>query len=84
MKLSILLIGPAIMIYIGLIMFKSVPITFILFYGWLLFVPILLNIGSKSIRWDRNKLLNLKSFTVGLISGVISLDDYLWGSCTTT
>jgi len=73
MKLSVLLIGPTIMIYLGLIIFNSVPITFILFYGWLLFVPILLYFRNKSIRWNRKKHLNLKSFTVGLISGVISL-----------
>ena len=73
MKLSVLLIGPTIMIFLGLIIFKSVPITFILFYGWLLFVPILLYFRNKSIRWNRKKHLNLKSFTVGLISGVISL-----------
>ncbi|AMQ05551.1 hypothetical protein AZE41_06265 [Sporosarcina psychrophila] len=73
MKLSVLLIGPTIMIFLGLIIFKSVPITFILFYGWLLFVPILLYFRNKSIRWNRKKHLNLKYFTVGLISGVISL-----------
>lgn len=73
MKLSVLLIGPTIMIFLGLIIFKSVPITFILFYGWLLLIPILLYFRNKSIRWNRKKHLNLKSFTVGLISGVISL-----------
>ena len=72
-KLTILLIGPTIMIYLGLIMFKSVPITFILFYGWLLFTPILLCIGNKSSRLDHKKHLNLQSFSVGLISGLICL-----------
>jgi membrane protease YdiL (CAAX protease family) len=61
------------MIYLGLIVFKSVPITFILFYGWLLFVTLLLYIGNKSPRLGRKKHLNLQSFTVGLISGLICL-----------
>lgn len=72
-KLALLLIGPTIMIFSGLIMFKSVPITFILFYGWLLFVPILLYIGNKSLRLNYKKHLNLNSFTVGLVSGVSCL-----------
>ncbi|PPA71173.1 CPBP family intramembrane glutamic endopeptidase [Jeotgalibacillus proteolyticus] len=41
MKNASLLIGPALMIFIGLQLFSSVVITFILFYGWLLFIPIL-------------------------------------------
>lgn len=61
------------MIYLGLVVFKSVPITFILFYGWLLFVPILFYKGNKSYRLDRKKHLNLQSFSVGLISGLICL-----------
>ncbi|HJF31207.1 MAG TPA: CPBP family intramembrane metalloprotease [Sporosarcina psychrophila] len=72
-KLTTLLIGPTIMIYLGLIVFKSVPITFILFYGWLLFVPLLLYIRNKSLRLDRKKHLNIQSFIVGLISGLFCL-----------
>ena len=40
-KLTTLLVGPTIMIYLGLIVFKNVPITFLLFYGWLLAVPLI-------------------------------------------
>jgi uncharacterized protein len=72
-KLTLLLVGPTIMICLGLIMFKSVPITFILFYSWLLIVPLLLYIGNKSLRLDLKKHFNLQSFTVGLISGLICL-----------
>ena len=72
-KLTPLLIGPTIMICLGLIMFKNVPITFILFYGWLLVVPLLLYRGNKSLHLDRKKHLNPQSITVGLISGLISL-----------
>lgn len=40
MKLLLLLCGPAVMILIGLQGVGSVPVTFVLFYSWLLLVPL--------------------------------------------
>ena len=39
-KQIILLIMPTVLIFIGLSLLQNVLITFILFYGWLLFVPL--------------------------------------------
>lgn len=41
LKMILLLIGPTIMMFIGLQLFESVAVTFLLFYGWLLGVPLL-------------------------------------------
>ena len=68
-KLLLLLIGPTIMIFLGLVTFKNVPVTFILFYGWLLFFSL-----YYLKKWHQRKLVvNTKSILVGFISGLICL-----------
>lgn len=69
----LLLVGPTIMIYIGLIICKSVLITFALFYGWLLFVPLFSSTRNKQQKLTLQKYFSRQSIVVGLISGVISL-----------
>lgn len=39
MALLLLLLGPTLMIFLGLQVMSSVPLTFLLFYGWLMVVP---------------------------------------------
>lgn len=68
-KLLLLLIGPTIMIFLGLVTFKNVPITFILFYGWLL----LFSFYNLRKRHQRILIVNAKSILVGFISGLICL-----------
>lgn len=72
-KLIVLLLGPTVMIYIGLIICNSVPITFSLFYGWLLFVPLFSSIRNKQDKFNLKNQFSRQSIVVGLISGVISL-----------
>ncbi|WP_318616299.1 type II CAAX endopeptidase family protein [Sporosarcina sp. YIM B06819] len=72
-KLTLLLVGPTIMIYIGLIICKSVLITFALFYGWLLFVPLFSSIRNKQQKSNFQNRFDRQSIVVGLISGVIFL-----------
>ncbi|MGI8314769.1 CPBP family intramembrane glutamic endopeptidase [Halobacillus mangrovi] len=61
MKLFIYLFGPFTMIFIGLYIFSNVPLTFLLFYGWLL-------TGSIFLR----KYLPKGSPRLSVISGVFS------------
>lgn len=71
-KQLILLIGPTIMIILGLLLIKNIAITFLLFYGWLLFVPIIVSYRRKT----RTRLIFPQpkySMTVGIISGIICL-----------
>ena len=72
-KLTLLLAGPTIMIYIGLIICKSVLITFVLFYSWLLFVPLFSSIRNKQNKFKIKNQFNLQTIVVGIISGLISL-----------
>ena len=72
-KLTVLLVGPTVMIYIGLIICNSVLITFALFYGWLLFVPLFSSIRNKQQKFNLKNQFSRQSIVVGLISGVISL-----------
>lgn len=72
-KLIVLLLGPSIMIYIGLIICNSVLITFALFYGWLFFVPLFSSIRNKQQKLPLQKHFSRQSIGIGLISGVISL-----------
>lgn len=67
MKLLLLLIGPTIMMYIGLQVFENVTITFLLFYGWLLGMPLL----GKAFPKERMHL-SKQSLLIGIGSGVIS------------
>ncbi|WP_052131552.1 CPBP family intramembrane glutamic endopeptidase [Planococcus sp. CAU13] len=66
LKMILLLIGPTIMMYIGLYLFKSVPVTFLLFYGWLLGVPLL----GKAFPIERMKL-SKQGLVLGIVSGVV-------------
>lgn len=66
MKNAIRLIGPTIMIFIGLWFFENVVITFILFYSWLLFVPMI----DKAFPKEQLKLTK-KSAMLGIVSGLI-------------
>ncbi|MFC5602792.1 CPBP family intramembrane glutamic endopeptidase [Sporosarcina koreensis] len=59
------------MIYIGLIIFNNVPITFLLFYGWLLFVPLIIYMIGGRQRINLKKHLSVQSLWVGLTSGII-------------
>lgn len=76
MKTLIYLIGPTFMIYIGLALLKSVPYTFLLFYSWLLFIPLITYLQNNEIKTIiqclRNGLL-FKSIYLGVTSGVLSL-----------
>lgn len=66
MKKIFLLVGPTIMIFIGLQMFESVIVTFLLFYGWLLAVPLL----GHGIPRERFKATS-KAVMLGVGSGLL-------------
>ncbi|MFF2755413.1 CPBP family intramembrane glutamic endopeptidase [Psychrobacillus sp. NPDC058041] len=72
-KQIILLFGPTIMIFIGLPILHNVLITFILFYGWLLFTPLVVRYWNKKNRNDVFLPLSQKSILVGVVSGLICL-----------
>lgn len=60
------LIGPAIMIFIGLQLVENVVITFLLFYSWLLLVPLMDKAFPKAqLKLDR------KSAILGTASGLV-------------
>ncbi|TDL80558.1 CPBP family intramembrane glutamic endopeptidase [Peribacillus frigoritolerans] len=68
---SLLLLGPAIMIAFGLHAMKSVPLTFSLFYGWLL----LFSASSirQSLQFLRNNALLNKGVLTGFGTGILFL-----------
>jgi uncharacterized protein len=66
MKKILLLVGPTLMIFIGLQMFESVIVTFLLFYGWLLAVPLL----GRGIQRERFKVTG-KALMLGVGSGLL-------------
>lgn len=73
----VLYYGPSVMIFIGLQVFSSVPLTFWLFYSWLLLVPLIdgLVIKRKTWRETLNWICFHKphhSIKIGLISGIIA------------
>ncbi len=77
MKNVIYLFGPTIMIFIGLSYFESIPITFVLFYSWLFFIPFITyarhsDLKEKLIHSIQNGF-TLKPLLFGIISGVICL-----------
>lgn len=78
MKLLLLLIGPTFMILIGLTLFESVPLTFLLFYGWLLSVP-LISKRNKSGNNYLSKFTKKKlSVIAGLSSGILCYSAIIW------
>ncbi|MGF7029498.1 membrane protease YdiL (CAAX protease family) [Paenibacillus mucilaginosus] len=52
MSLLLLLIGPSVMIALGLLLVQNIPVTFVLFYGWLLLAPLVdsVIIRRRSVR----------------------------------
>lgn len=66
MKTFSRLIGPSLMIFVGLQLFENVAITFLLFYSWLLGVPLLDMLPPK----ERFKLTR-KALFVGIGSGLL-------------
>jgi len=60
------LLGPTLIIFIGLTQFESVPITFVLFYSWLFIIPLITSFKST----DLKKTLGL-SFKNGFSSNVV-------------
>ncbi|WP_064093613.1 CPBP family intramembrane glutamic endopeptidase [Rossellomorea aquimaris] len=65
-----LLLGPTIMIFLGIQIYQNVPLTFILFYGWLAFFPMIEIMRKTYIP----TLLELKreQMVVGLMSGLVA------------
>lgn len=72
-KQLILLVGPTLMILVGLPILQNVTITFFLFYGWLLFVPLVFIFWNKKSTYPLKLPLTKKSLLVGAVSGVICL-----------
>ncbi|WP_433750209.1 CPBP family intramembrane glutamic endopeptidase [Falsibacillus pallidus] len=78
MNTIILLLGPTIMIFIGLNLAGDITLTFSLFYGWLFLVPFL----NRKISAE-NKLATSKrnSAAAGVISGILCIL-LIFGSCS--
>lgn len=72
-KQILLLIMPTGLIYIGLSVIQNILITFILFYGWLLFIPLFITFWKKPNRPSLRLFFNSKNLLVGIISGLICL-----------
>lgn len=77
MKNIIYLFGPTIMILIGLSYLESIPITFLLFYGWLFFIPYItysrqINLKETFVQ-SIKKEFKLEPILIGLISGIICI-----------
>ncbi|MEI4769197.1 lysostaphin resistance A-like protein [Psychrobacillus sp. FJAT-51614] len=73
LKHILLLIAPTIMIFLGLVVLNNVLITFLLFYGWLLFIPLVIRFWDKESRYRIMLPLSKKSIVVGIISGLVCL-----------
>lgn len=77
MKNVIYLFGPTLMIFVGLSYYKSIPITFALFYGWLFIVPFANS--QKKFRKKESviqlfkKGISAQRVGIGIISGFICL-----------
>ncbi|WP_421384949.1 CPBP family intramembrane glutamic endopeptidase [Bacillus salacetis] len=70
MRKFLLLMGPTIMIFIGLTLFENVPLTFGLFYGWLLLVPLFLRLVNKNpSKWKIS--ITKRSIIWGASSGLV-------------
>jgi uncharacterized protein len=70
MRKFLLLLGPTLMIFIGLTLLGNVPLTFGLFYGWLLLVPSISRWKQPNhVKWKISFTKN--SIIIGLASGLI-------------
>ncbi|TLS36933.1 CPBP family intramembrane glutamic endopeptidase [Pseudalkalibacillus caeni] len=67
MKFLIYLIGPTAMIFTGLQIFSSIPLTFLVFYGWLIAVPL---INKEGRFYEKGNSVG-RSLLIGLVSGFI-------------
>lgn len=68
MKKIFLLVGPTLMIFIGLQVLESVIVVFLLFYSWLLAVPLL----GGGVHWEKFKT-SRKDALLGIGSGLLFL-----------
>jgi membrane protease YdiL (CAAX protease family) len=71
LKSMLFFVGPTIMIALGLHGLKSVPLTFFLFYGWLLLIS-----GARirqCLKSERNLLFSKEGLLTGFITGIIFL-----------
>lgn len=66
MKIAMYLITPTVMVGLGLYLFKSVPVTFVLFYGWLV-LAVLINKAEVRKGWNPSQL----TLVVGGVSGLL-------------
>ena len=77
MKNVFFLLGPTLMIFIGLTQFESVPITFILFYSWLFIIPLVTTFKStelkKTFKLAFKNGFSSKAVIYGIVSGIFSL-----------
>ncbi|MGF2615926.1 CPBP family intramembrane metalloprotease [Rossellomorea vietnamensis] len=72
MKKTILLMGPTLMIFIGLTLIGNVPLTFALFYGWLLLAPLCLSCKKQNhSQWKFT--ITSRSLLLGIASGILVL-----------
>ncbi|MDI2586071.1 type II CAAX endopeptidase family protein [Psychrobacillus sp. NEAU-3TGS] len=72
-KQGLLLIMPTVFIYIGLSVFQNILITFLLFYGWLLFIPLFVASWKRTKSSSLQLAFSKKNILVGIISGLICL-----------
>jgi membrane protease YdiL (CAAX protease family) len=68
MKNSLRLIGPSLMILIGLLLIGNIVVTFLLFFGWLLLVPLI----DRAFPRERLKVTK-KAVGLGVASGLLFL-----------
>jgi len=76
MRNVLYLFGPTLMIFIGLSYFESIPITFILFYGWLFVIPFasyLLKSIEESFLHSFKRGITSQSVLIGIVSGILCL-----------
>ena len=69
-KQLLFLIGPTIMLYIGLPILQNVIIAFFLFYCWLLFVPIAVTFWEKDRNYKLKFYYSVPSILIGIVSGI--------------
>ncbi|MFZ5942838.1 MAG: CPBP family intramembrane glutamic endopeptidase [Bacillota bacterium] len=73
----LLLMGPTIMIFLGLHVMNSIPFTFTLFYSWLLIIPVVYLIKEKLPFFESlNSLglnLNKRALLYGIYTGIFCL-----------